>query len=92
MSDHIKRGMELHTNRDTSTEWRGIDDGRLNSVWVCQECGGDLKAKQRRGNDAYVSLECECAAASVDLRIADTLQFEVETVDTETIEYRREEA
>ena len=85
MSDHVKRGATLHTNRDTSTEWEGIDDGRINSEWKCVECGGAVKAKQRRGNDAYVSLECDCGAASLDLRIADVFDFEVEAWDNKTV-------
>jgi hypothetical protein len=85
MSKHIKRGAELHVDRDTSTEWGGIDDGRINSEWQCNDCGGNIKAKQRRGLDAYISLECDCGAASLDLRIADILDFEVDAWDTVTI-------
>ena len=85
MTDHVKRGATLHTDRDTSREWDGIDDGRINAEWRCVECDGIVKAKQRRGNNAYVSLECDCGAASLDLRIADVFDFEVDAWDTETV-------
>jgi hypothetical protein len=85
MSDHIKRGATLHTERDTSTDWDSIDDGRINSEWCCKECGGNVKAKQRRGLNAYISLECDCGAASLDLRIADLLEFEIDAWDTVSV-------
>jgi len=85
MTDHVKRGATLHTDRDTSTEWDGIDDGRINAEWQCVECDGIVKAKQRRGLDAYISLECDCGAASLDVRIADVFDFEIDVWDTVTI-------
>ena len=82
MPEHVKRGATLHTERDTSKEWEGNEDGRINSEWRCVDCAGVVKAKQRRGLSAYISLECDCGAASLDLRVADILDFEVEAWDT----------
>lgn len=83
MSDHVKRGALQIDNRDMDTEWEGSDDGRVNAVWMCQECDTPLEVHQRRGRDAYVSIECRCGAESLDLRIADIFDFDMETWDTE---------
>jgi hypothetical protein len=85
MSEHVKRGATKHEDRDTSYEWDGVEDGRINSIWCCTECDEPLEVKQRRGLDAYISLECGCGAASLDLRVADILEFEIDEWDTKTV-------
>jgi len=85
MSEHVKRGANAHTNRDMSTEWKGIDDGRVNSQWICVECENHLRVHQRRGLDAYITIECPCGAESLDVRLADMFEFSMTAWDTETI-------
>jgi len=84
-TEHVKRGATKVTDRETEYDWSAREDGGINSVWVCRECNQPLEIRQRRGNDAYVSIECECCAESLDLRIADIFDFEMETWDTETV-------
>jgi DNA-directed RNA polymerase subunit RPC12/RpoP len=85
MSEHVKRGMEIQKNRTTDTDWKGIDDDRINSEWQCEKCGGRIVAKQRRGRDAYVSLECDCALVSVDVRLAGVFDLDIPEWDTEAV-------
>lgn len=85
MSEHVKRGATKVTDRETEYGWSGPDDDYINSVWVCRECGEPLEIRQRRGREAYVSIECECCTESLDVRIADLFDFEMETWDTATV-------
>jgi len=84
VTEHVKRGATLHKDRDVSYEWDGIEDGNINSVWHCDECGDRLELRQRRGQELYVSIGCPCGAASLDVRIADILGCDVEEWDTKT--------
>jgi len=85
MSEHVKRGATKHTNRDMRTDWEGIDDEGVNSRWFCTECDAHLRIHQRRGLHAYITVECPCGAESLDLRVADIFDFEMETWDTDPI-------
>ena len=82
MSDHIKRGAERHTDRTITYDT--MDDDAINSVWCCTECGEPLEVRQRKSH-AYVSLGCPCGAESLDLRMADLLEFKMEAWDTKVV-------
>jgi hypothetical protein len=85
VTDHVKRGATKHTDREVSYEYNGIDGGHIVSVWCCEECGEPLELRYRAGNEAYAAIGCPCGAQSLDVRIADILQFEMEAWDTRTV-------
>lgn len=85
MSEHVKRGATKHKNRDVSYDWNGPEGGQINSVWCCDECGDTLEVRQRAGKHAYVEIGCSCGASSLDLRISDLFEFEMESWDTVTV-------
>lgn len=87
MSDHVKRGAELHHDRPVEKDV--LEDNAIYAVWTCAECGDDLQLRQRRGQHAYTEIGCGCGAASLDLRIADLLDLDIEAWTTETIEERQ---
>lgn len=83
MSEHVKRGATRHEDREVTYEYDAEDP--INSVWCCTECGDQLELRQRQGQVDYVEVGCSCGAASLDLRIADLLQFEMDEWDTVTV-------
>jgi len=83
MSEHVKRGATRYEDREITYEWDAEDP--INSVWCCTECGDTLELRQRQDQINYVEIGCSCGAASLELRIADLLQFEMPEWDTRTI-------
>ena len=83
MTDHVKRGATKHEDRAVEYEFDAEDP--INSVWCCIECGDRLELRQRQEQVNYVEIGCSCGAESLELRIADLLQFSMETWDTETV-------
>lgn len=88
MSEHVKRGAELYENRPI--EYVAADGDGIYAVWKCTECGEKLELRQRDGRHAYTEIGCGCGAASLDLRIADLLDLDIEAWDTETVMGREE--
>lgn len=88
MNDHVKRGVELH--RDRPVEYDMLEENAIYGVWHCSECGEKLELRQRRGQHAYTEIGCDCGAASLDLRIADTLDLDIDEWDTELVEKERD--
>lgn len=84
MTDHVKRGMKIHTDRSVTTEWDGMDDGNVNAVVRCTECGEKIEMRYRRGMDAYVELGCPCGARSLDLRIGGVVGLDIDEWDADT--------
>jgi len=82
MSDHVKRGATKHENREVSYEYDADDE--IISVWCCTECGDRLEIRNRKGQVNYVEIGCSCGAESLDLRIADLLEFSMGSWDTTT--------
>jgi len=81
MSDHVKRGAERHVDREVTYDTMADDE--INSVWCCTECGDELELRYRPASGHnYVSVGCSCGAESLDLRIADLLEFKMESWDT----------
>ncbi len=85
MAEHVKRGATKFTDRDVSYGWNGKEDDSINSVWICEECDEPLEIRQRRGRHAYISIGCSCGAESLDMRVSDLFDFEMEAWDTATI-------
>lgn len=83
MSEHVKRGATRHENREVTYD--PLADDPINSVWCCTECGDELELRQRQRQVNYVEIGCSCGAASLDLRIADLLDFEMDEWDTVTV-------
>jgi len=84
MKDHVKRGMKTHTDRSVTTEWDGLDDGNVNAVVRCTECGEKIEMRYRRGMDTYVELGCPCGARSVDLRIGGLIGIDIDEWEADT--------
>ncbi|UBF23444.1 hypothetical protein HRTV-28_gp6 [Halorubrum tailed virus 28] len=84
MSDHVKRGLTHHTDREVTTEWDGMDDGNVNAVVRCTECGKKIEMRYRRGMDAYVELSCPCGAHSIDVRIGGVVGLDIDVWEADT--------
>lgn len=80
MSEHVKRGAELQKDRDV--EYNISMHDAISGVWHCEQCGGKLELRQRTGRPAYTEISCECGAVSLDVRIADTLDLDIDEWDT----------
>jgi len=83
MTEHVKRGAKRRQDREV--EYDALADEPINSVWCCTECGDPLELRQRQGHVNYVEVGCSCGAATLSLRIADLLEFEMPEWDTETV-------
>lgn len=84
MSEHVKRGAELH--RDRPVGYDMLEEEAIYGVWHCTECDDKLELRQRRGYHAYTEIGCSCGAVSLDLRIADILDIDVDLWETEAPE------
>jgi hypothetical protein len=84
VSEHVKRGMEIQRGRPVKYEWEGIDDGNINSVWHCTECGDKLELRSRRGEDAYVEVGCGCGLVSLQLRIGGVIGLDIDEWESVT--------
>jgi len=83
MSEHVKRGATRYEDREVTYEYDAEEP--INSVWCCTECGDRLELRQRQGQVDYVEVGCSCGAASLELRIADLLEFKMDEWDTVTV-------
>jgi hypothetical protein len=85
MSEHVKRGATKETNREVRYEWDTGDRSHINSIWCCTECDSVLEVRQRADRPAYISLECDCGAEALDLRVGDLLEFEMDSWGAKTV-------
>lgn len=93
MSDHVKRGMMHFKDRGVTTDWEAIEDGNINSVVRCKECGEKIELRNRRGNEAYISLGCPCGAESLDVRIGGYIALDVDSWENDTtVTYNEDDA
>jgi len=81
MTEHVKRGMTVHKDREIAYKGRH-DENPINSVYFCQKCEDKIEVRCRAAQANYVELGCGCGAVSIDLRIGDILGLDIEEWDT----------
>ena len=92
MSEHVKRGLTHHSDREVTTEWEGVEDGNIRSVIRCTECGEKIEMRERRGMENYVELSCPCGAESLDIRIGCLVGLDIDSWESDSsVTYNEED-